>query len=1031
MDSVIERIQKGNFWQFHGGIHPPEQKFLTSTKPIVSAQIPDQLIIPIRQHIGQAGKLIVNVGDKVLKGQALTSAENPMSLPIHAPTSGTVSAIQSMAIPHPSGLSETCLILTPDGEDTWIKRYICPDFQNLSKETILEKIANAGIAGMGGAGFPTQVKVSTLAKIDYLIINAAECEPYITADDLLIQEHSPTILDGIKILDHVLAPKNILIGIEDNKPTAIDVLKKVTADIEHIKICVIPTKYPSGGEKQLIKILTGQEVPSGVLPSSLGIVMQNVATCFAIAEAVISDTPLLKRVVTVSGQALEKPQNIWALIGTPVGFLTQRCGYTNSQDKHLIMGGPMMGFSLPNDQIPVIKTTNCILAPSEIEIASPFSSTSSKEVECIRCGQCADACPAQLLPQELQWSAKAKDQPQLETLNLFDCIECGACAYVCPSQIPLVHYYRVAKAEIRQQKLLDIKAEKAKVRFEARKLRLEHEKIARAEKHKKAAEARKARMNAGTPAAKSEKSAVAAALARVKAKKAQSNSNDDNAKDATVTAVASQSVEQVDDSKSQVANAIARAKAKKLAQQNQAKVESIDTGQDIALAKPSTMKQIDTEKAHDNKAELSTAPKVNDKKSKVASAVAKAKAKAQAKKQSKHTVEPVKLETTEAQSDSNKTDSDNKLSSLSDNVDITQETDTSAIKVSETSDKKAKVAAAVAKAKAKAQAKKQSKHAAEPVKLETIEAHSDNNQTDSNKTDNDSKPSSLTDNVDIVQETDAPAIKVTETSNKKAKVASAVAKTKAKAQAKAQAKKQSKHAAEPVKLETIEAQSDNNKTDINKTESDSQLSHLSDNVDSSEQTKKAKNATTKSSDITTSKVANIKSKFAGVFAKAKAATKSKKPKVAVPTPVKQSATGDNLANTELNIESKSSLQLANVDTVQQTNVNSVNDKVDLAEKSKVALNEDKAESNNKAASLDTDRKAKIAAAIAKAKAKKLAQASHSATETDSTVKKEIDNGPSKKSATIDEQKKARIAATIAKAKAKKLAASSKNSSPSE
>ena len=389
MESVIERIKKGNFSHFHGGIHPPEQKFLTSTKPIASAQIPEQLIIPLRQHIGQAGKLIISVGDKVLKGQALTTIDTPMSLPVHAPTSGTITDIKLMPIPHPSGLSEACVILTPDGDDTWQPRKICPDYKLLSKENILDKIANAGIAGMGGAGFPTKVKVSTLSKIEYLIINAAECEPYITADDLLIQEHSPTILDGIKIIDHLLSPTNILIGIEDNKPKAIDALMKATADIDHLQVCVIPTKYPSGGEKQLIQILTGQEVPSGVLPSSLGIIMQNIGTCFAIADAVINDTPLIKRVVTISGQALEKPQNIWALIGTPVGFLTKHCGYQNNEKQHLIMGGPMMGFSLPTDQIPVIKSTNCILAPSEIEIASPFSSTSSKEVECIRCGQCA------------------------------------------------------------------------------------------------------------------------------------------------------------------------------------------------------------------------------------------------------------------------------------------------------------------------------------------------------------------------------------------------------------------------------------------------------------------------------------------------------------------------------------------------------------------------------------------------------------------------------------------------------------------
>ncbi|SEL24512.1 electron transport complex protein RnfC [Colwellia chukchiensis] len=692
MDSVIERIQKGKFWQFHGGIHPPEQKFLTCNKPIAHMPIPTQLTIPIRQHIGQAGELVVNVGDTVLKGQALTRANSPMSLPVHAPTSGTITAIKAMTIPHPSGLSEPCIILTPDGEDLWQQRKICPDFQLLSKGQILEKIANAGIAGMGGAGFPTQVKAGTLAKIDYLIINAAECEPYITADDLLLQEHSPTVLDGINILDHLLAPKHILIAIEDNKAQAITALKTATAANSKVEICVIPTKYPSGGEKQLIKILTGQEVPSGVLPSSLGMVMQNVATCFAIADAVINDTPLIKRVVTVTGQALAKPQNFWALIGTPVGDLIERCQYQNQKYKHLIMGGPMMGFSLPHDQIPVVKTSNCILAPSEIEIASPFSSTSNNEVECIRCGQCADACPAQLLPQELQWSAKAKDHKQLESLNLFDCIECGACAYVCPSQIPLVHYYRVAKAEIRQQKLLDIKAEKAKVRFEARKQRLEREKIARAEKHRKAAEARKARMNAGTPAAKAEKSAVAAALARVKAKKAQTS-------DQQADAVAPE----VSDSKKQVANAIARAKAKKLALKKQGQIDDLNTLQSNESQSSVTLSQ--------------AAPANSEQKAKVAAAIAKAKAKQQ-RQSLATTPEPESNATStlaqnkpqvEVTNDKLAVNENEQSDAAQDNIDrqqkasITEEANTGTVRAANEDDntRKAKVAAVVAKAKAK------------------------------------------------------------------------------------------------------------------------------------------------------------------------------------------------------------------------------------------------------------------------------------------------------------------------------------------
>jgi electron transport complex protein RnfC len=780
VESVIERIQKGLFSHFHGGIHPPEQKFLTCTKPIASAQIPEQLVIPVRQHIGQAGDIIVAVGDKVLKGQALSASNSPMQLPIHAPTSGTISAIKNAVIPHPSGLSETCIVITPDREDTWRKRTICPDYHLLSKGQILEKIANAGIAGMGGAGFPTQVKVSTLAKINYLIINAAECEPYITADDLLIQEHSPTVLDGIKILDHLLAPKNILIGIEDNKAKAIETLKKATADIAHIHVCVIPTKYPSGGEKQLIKILTNQEVPSGILPSSLGIVMQNVATCFAIADAVINDTPLIKRVVTVSGQALEKPQNIWTLIGTPVGFLTQHCGYKNHQQKHLIMGGPMMGFSLSNDQIPVIKSTNCILAPSEAEIESPYS-TGTKEVECIRCGQCSDVCPAQLLPQELQWSAKAKDQQQLTKLNLFDCIECGACAYVCPSQIPLVHYYRVAKAEIRQQKLLDIKAEKAKVRFEARKERLEREKIARAEKHKKAAEARKARMNSGSSEAKTEKSAVAAALARVKAKKAQTSTDDSKITD-----------EQVSDQKDQVANAIARAKAKKLAKQ--AQLKAVQTAENntyttdnenketlisakpesdavtdkkakvaaaIAKAKAKKLQQADIA---DNSPIADTQVKaVEDKKSKVAAAVAKAKAKAKAAGKAQAD-KPDALVVNDKAAPAQEVNT----SSITAEAAITESTELSTQSPAEL--KKARITATVAKAKAKAKAK-----AAEKAQADKPDALVLNDKAAPTQEVN---TSSITAEAAITELTELPTQSAAEL--KKARIAATVAKAKAK-----------------------------------------------------------------------------------------------------------------------------------------------------------------------------------------------------------------------------------------------------------
>jgi len=658
MEPIIERINQNKFWHFHGGIHPPEQKTLTSSKPIKQLPLPKQLIIPLQQHIGRQGDLLVNVGDKVLKGQALTQSLNPMAVPIHAPTSGTVSAIKKSVIAHPSGLSELCVFIDVDYKDTWQTREICQDFTQLSQQQIINKIASAGIAGMGGAGFPTHIKVSTKPEINFLIINAVECEPYITADDLLMCEHSEAIVDGIKILAQLLNPAFILIGIENNKPQAIKALQHATKGIEKINVCVLPTKYPTGGEKQLIKILTGKEVKSGSLPIHSGIVVQNVATCFAISDAVINDIPLIRRVVTLAGQALTKPQNVWALLGTPVSHLLEQTGFVNELNDTIatpqvatpsvtsspvinppvIMGGPLMGFSILNELVPIVKTSNCILAPSKTEMPSAFDNNSN-EVECIRCGQCAQVCPSQLLPQELQWSAKAKDHQQLTKLNLFDCIDCGACAYVCPSQIPLVQYYRVAKAEIRQQQQFDLKAEQAKARFEARKLRLEKEKIAREEKHKKAAAARKAVLNKKSADGSSASSAVAAALARVKAKKkAQQQATSSSENTVSELPVTSNKATETNN-ESQVASS--EKQAHKKSEQKATPIKSTDDKKSkIAAVVAKAKARAQKEREQDQHLTVSTNEKVTtttadtgDKKSRIAAAIAKAKAKKEQEKQ--------------------------------------------------------------------------------------------------------------------------------------------------------------------------------------------------------------------------------------------------------------------------------------------------------------------------------------------------------------------------------------------------------------
>ncbi|WP_371373189.1 electron transport complex subunit RsxC [Thalassotalea aquiviva] len=751
MESVIERIKNKHFFKFPGGIHPPEQKFLTNTKPIRQIPLPAELIIPLKQHIGVPGDVLVKPGDTVLKGQALTACSSPMTVPVHAPTSGTVIDIKMSTIAHPSGMSELCLILQPDGLETWRNRELCEDYTRLTKKQIVEKIANAGISGMGGAGFPTNVKVNTQHHVKFLIINAAECEPYITADDLLMREHSPTILNGIQILDHLLNPEMILIGIEDNKPEAIKALENATKHIAKINVCVLPTKYPTGGEKQLIQALTGNEVPTGVLPLSLGIVVQNVATAFAISEAVINDIPLIRRVVTVTGQSLKKPQNVWALLGSPIEHLVQQCGFNKDDRQRIIMGGPLMGFTLPTLKVPVVKTTNCILAPTHSEI-----SPAEKELECIRCGQCAEVCPSSLLPQELQWFAKAKEHEKLEQLNIFDCIECGACAYVCPSQIPLVQYYRVGKAEIRFKKTQEIKAEKAKLRFEARKVRLEKEKQAREEKHKQAIAARQAAIKADPEQHQATNSAVAAALARVKAKKAaqvEDGSSDVPANDAKSRAAAaiarakakkSQTAndnadnEQIttnpvaDEAKSRASAAIARAKAKKLAREQKAP----------NTAEPSTTQPTDgSEKTSD----LSPSAQ---KKARAAAAIAKAKAKKLAKQhEDSQSVDPV---------ENQPTDGSEKASDLSPSA-----------------QKKARAAAAIAKAKAKKLAKQHE----DSQSVDSVE----NQPTDGSEKTSDLSPSA----------------------QKKARAAAAIAKAKAKKLEKQHAKEKATEGSPEQQIEAV------------------------------------------------------------------------------------------------------------------------------------------------------------------------------------------------------------------------------------
>ncbi|TVO35266.1 electron transport complex subunit RsxC [Vibrio algivorus] len=656
MLSLIEQIRHGMIWDFPGGIHPPENKIQSSTAPIVQADLPEEFVLPLKQHIGRPGDICVNVGDKVLKGQQLTQANLAFMVPVHAPSSGTVTAIEKRTIAHPSGLSDLCIVIKPDGNDTWCEKKPVANYVERDSEVLIEKIRQSGISGMGGAGFPTARKLHTgLAKTKILIINAAECEPYITADDRLMQDYAQEVIQGIQVIQHILQPEVTIIGIEDNKKEAIQALEEAAKDVDLI-IRVIPTKYPSGGSKQLIKVLTGREVPSKEHSAAIGVLMQNVGTAFAIKRAIIDGEPLIERVVTLTGDSFSQKGNVLARLGTPISSLLRQFGY-KAEKKHprLIMGGPLMGFTLPHADVPITKITNCILAPNRKEIAP-----TGQELACIRCTACAEACPASLLPQQLQWYAKAQDYEKCEEYHLSDCIECGACAYVCPSDIPLVQYYRQAKSEIWTRNQEAKEAERAKQRFEERQKRLERDKQEREQRFKQAAEKRRSDMKQT-----SGDDAVAAAIARVKAKQAE----------------AEQPAEK--EVKPAVAAAIARAKAKQAAAAKAGQVEPDNSEmiklreerKRLAREKKAQQQaeglQVDGQQIKESTSNSTTTQESTPKNAAVAAAIARAKARKAAQQQNTNeknsdpiAAEQANLEKSTAESDMTPAENDPKKAAV-------------------------------------------------------------------------------------------------------------------------------------------------------------------------------------------------------------------------------------------------------------------------------------------------------------------------------------------------------------------------------
>lgn len=526
MTEVASRlITRARVSSIPGGIHPAEHKSESNQTPIEALPLPSVLWLPLNMHIGTPATPVVSVGDTVCKGQLIAEAGSGISAGIHAPTSGRVTAIKDHPYAHESGFHQPAIAIEADGQDSWRRQSPWLDWQQKSHEEILQRIHDGGIAGMGGAGFPTDIKYRNRhAPIDTLLINAAECEPYITADDRLMRERAEDILRGAQICLALLDARTIIVGIEDNKPEARSALEAAAEALNQpITMAVVPTKYPSGGEKQLIQLVTGKEVPKGRLPSDLGIVCQNVGTLYQVCRTVIHDEPLISRITTVTGGAVDKPGNYEVLLGTSMETVLNHAGAHLKKADRVIMGGPMMGFAVPDIMAPVLKTTNCLLAPTRKELPAPI-----EDNPCIRCGLCEQACPADLLPQQMLWASRNRELESAELHSVEDCIECGACSYVCPSRIPLVPFFRYAKGELRQERQQHAESERARVRFENRQARLEREKQeketrrkARAEAAAKALAEKKAREGDGADSSGKTDSEdpVKAALARAAAKK--------------------------------------------------------------------------------------------------------------------------------------------------------------------------------------------------------------------------------------------------------------------------------------------------------------------------------------------------------------------------------------------------------------------------------------------------------------------------------------------------------------------------------
>ncbi len=464
-------------FKIRGGVHPDDRKKLSADKAIEPMPMPKLLRIPLQQHIGVPAEPVVRKGDKVLKGQLLAKSQSVISAAVHAPTSGQIMAIGNYMAPHPSGLPIRTITLKPDHDDHWIELPAEVDPFTLTLDEIIKRVADAGIVGMGGATFPSAVKLGLRKRYELhtLVLNGAECEPYLTCDDRLMREQADDILDGIRIMMHALQVKQALIAIENNKPEALAAMRKASTGFNTIKVINVPTRYPMGSEKHLVQTLTGKETPARALTADIGIVVHNVATAHAVHDAVRFSRPLISRVVTVSGGAIQQPRNLHVPIGATVQDLLDYCGGFSEQPSHILSGGPMMGHPIPDTKVPVIKGFNGVIALTAKETAI------RPPMPCIRCASCVAACPCGLVPLEMAARARNGDLQGAVDLGLMDCIACGSCAYVCPAHVPLVQYFNYAKGELTTRQRAEHKQAETKRLAEQRAIRIEHQKKAKRE----------------------------------------------------------------------------------------------------------------------------------------------------------------------------------------------------------------------------------------------------------------------------------------------------------------------------------------------------------------------------------------------------------------------------------------------------------------------------------------------------------------------------------------------------------------------